>query len=165
MHEIMAKREITGQGEMAGMERREPLDNASQVSFAGALRYPENWGVQPLFLDDRARYEMSLMAPERIESALIGVGPNAPSTTGYRDGETGQLIRVALTPIEYSFISRNVASLGEASVNKTLASRPPRQDFEPDQDAARRSGVHTAQSYIAKIDIYITKTLEPDRVL
>lgn len=154
--------ELVGQGVLPSTTSGESFDLGHQQSFAGALSNPVDWGVQPHFLEEYDRYKMSLMAPERIAATLIDVQPGAPSSVSYQAAD-GVRRCIALTPAEYSFISRSPQAIGEAVMNKTLAARPSREDFAPDIEAAHRSQAHTAIGYIEKMDVYIEQTLNPDR--
>lgn len=151
---------LTGQIPLSGMERPQ-FDLGDQQTFAH-IAQPEFWGIIPYNLSEDNRHMMDLVSSGNLEPSLIGVGPDASCSVGYRDGYN-QFIRVALTPAEYGLISRNAEKVGEASVNKTLASRPPRSAFELDAEAAERSGVHTLKNYVVNMERYIKNTLEPDR--
>lgn len=156
----MARRNnTTGQIPIEGLEYIAPLELGEQYSFAHIAK-PEYWGVEARALDQTDYEDMERMAPERLLPTLITYR-RQPCSVAYRD-EHNRPINVALTPTEYGLISRNAEKLGEASVNKTLAARPPRIEFGLDVEAAGRSGVYTLQNYVDKMDRYTTQSIELD---
>jgi hypothetical protein len=155
--------DISGQGELSGLEGTQPISLSEQLSFVGALRYPTNWGVYPIFLGEEQRHHMELMSPEKIRPSLIDVkNPPRRTAVSMPDPETGRGIFIALTPQEYIFIARSPAAIGEEVLNRTLAARTPYENPEKSFVVGRRSQAHTAEGYIDKMDVYIKDTLEVD---
>lgn len=158
---VPSGKQVYGQGALPGMEHPDKFRLDSQVSFAWIMN-PEQWSMNPADYSDITPQMTELMTPDNLRPSLIDVSADSPCAVGYEVGLTRDFTRVALTPTEYGLISRNVGKLGEASVNKTLASRPMTPDFIGDELAAQRSGAHTIKGYIERMETYVGSTLEVD---
>ncbi len=105
---------------------------------------------------------MEKASADHLRPSLIDVPQNSPSAVWFKPGDRhGESVLVAVTPEEYGLIGRNIDKLGQAAVNKTLASRPRDIRFEPHRSAAERSGVHTVENKQRGMKQYLDGTIVP----
>lgn len=143
------------------MEESKRFDLGPQIPF-GKLAVPERMGMDPEAYGDITLAMIEHMTPGKLRPDLIGLPRDSRYSVGYRDGGSGDYIRIALTPIEYKKMPRNVSKLAEIAITTTQAARPYREEFDTDQAAAKRAGVHAIESKLPRMISYVSETLEPD---
>lgn len=134
-----------------------------QLTFARMIA-PDNWGIEPGSFSDVTREEKQFMTIDTLRDNLLYLPKGRARTAGYVEGETRELIFVALTPLESKIVGRSAKRLGQTAVDKTLASRIPRDDYSVDVAAAERSALHVVGGYQERMSKYLENVLKPDRV-
>ena len=152
-----------GQDSLPGIADAVPIhrDLDSRNSFA-RMATPDYWGLDPVKYGDITPTMIDRMSPDYIRPSLIDVHADSECAVSYIDDITGQKVNIAVTPHEYGILARNIAKLGEASVNQTLAARPSMPNFAIHDAAAERSGVHTLEGYVTRMQEYADGTLNAD---
>ncbi|OGI95111.1 hypothetical protein A2917_01855 [Candidatus Nomurabacteria bacterium RIFCSPLOWO2_01_FULL_42_17] len=156
-----------GPGQMAFPDVGEVpiIHDLDRQNVFAQVAMPEYWGMdleQYAGLESRA---ISAATTNRLRSSLIGLPRNSKGfVVGYVANP--QMDRsptyIALTPTEFPLVRGSIQSLGETTVAKVLKSRPDKTDFDNNNAAAQRGGVHAVEGKKIAIERYANTVLGPN---
>lgn len=148
-------------GDMPSAEVQQFEGFKGQSPIAGFLT-PEYWRLNPEDYADITPQMVEIAAPTRLRESIIDVPPRSPGAVSFMSADEHRPVWVALNPIEYGHIIRNIEAMGAAAVNHTLATRSGTHSLEAHESAAERSAIHQIERKQTKMQDYLELTLQPE---
>jgi len=133
-----------------------------QLTFARMIE-PENWGINTDDFSGITAKDKRFMTINTLRKNLLFLPHDRRRSASFVEGEERRLVTVALTPIESKIVSRSAKRLGETAIDRTMASRIPRSDYDADVAAADRSALHVVSRYREGMENYLHRALVPDQ--
>lgn len=129
--------------------------NMSARRAFGGLVTPEFWRLDPTDYEDITDQMVELVAPNMLRSSIMGVTE--------RNEDKFVVDSIALSPEEYKFVPRGVAAIGRAVTSTALSGK---LQLVPREAAVIRAADKKSkilQRYHDRIEIYLGKTLQPQK--
>lgn len=160
-------RDIQPEGQLVLLSAAESgyrIDVDRRNSVARLLT-PEYLGMDPNDYSDITPEMVELAAPRNLRQSLIDVPTDGLNSVAFRIGHRSlspdRRMCIAVTPLEYKLVVRNVGAIGRAVTLNTLNSRPQDSDFAAHTSAAERSATHMFTSKFVRIGQYVNNVLLP----
>lgn len=143
-----------------------PVELDARNALAHLLR-PEIVGMRPEDYAEASPDILRYADVGRYAALLLDIGPDRPTSLGYRSESEGRMIFTAATPTEYSLLAGNLYVLGNRASARVEAARQGKRGSlkEVDADAARRAGVHGVERQLEKTQKFVVNSLQPEQEL